>query len=270
MEIRTLITRGYNLWKSSTVVSDTCFDNVGTILQIWNGTGVLDTGTDWKHIGIGIEDQIAAYQGTNGLLVSNVQKSGEVTFFRQNEHELNINDYNFLSFWINITKWKSNADIYIKLFSSITNIVKILRVSDYVLTKRLSVWQRGMIPLQRFMIKCNINEKGCPTYVNTLTFIVDEGVDFYIDNITLIMGEVVLVAVCEPDIDTQGQSNKFLHYSPELDTYKVRTITDVPNISTQKEYTIEGDLIPNMDVEKVNKNGGLSPSITTFPQPLNL
>jgi len=68
------------------------------VYTIWNGTGVLDTGSDWVHENKGIESPIAVYQGTNGMLLSNSVVGDTIVFHRHGYFEIDINNYDFLSF----------------------------------------------------------------------------------------------------------------------------------------------------------------------------
>jgi hypothetical protein len=171
------------------------------VLTIWNGTGILDKRGDWNHHGVGNESSLAAFDGTNGLLVS-ANIGSNVRFTNTNNNLVDINKFNFLSFWINIRSWKGAGNSKIKLHSNQDNRGKSLNIVSYVKTNRLKTWQKVLINLERFDLSRNEDEIGWPCYVNELIFSFTDNVSFYIDDVKLIVGEMVPVPVNNPNFTT--------------------------------------------------------------------
>lgn len=185
-------------------VDETCPDS-GSVYIIWNGTGPLDTGSDWVHIGHGVESPVAVYRGTNGMLVNGSVAGDEIIFHRYGYSELDINNYDFLSFWINIKEWETQRDMTVRLSSTLDTQVNsgiALDLSNYVMLETLNEWQRVMIPLERFRIAADDSQVGWPTHVNILEFYIEGVINFWMDDIALVMGELITVPVCTPDMET--------------------------------------------------------------------
>lgn len=183
-------------------IDETCPD-YGSVYTIWNGTGALDIGSDWVHIGKGVESPSAVYQGTNGMLVTGSTAGDSITFQRHGNIEMNMNDYDFLSFWINLKSWQARRDVTVKLYSTLdpTN-GRALDLSNYLNLNQLNTWQRVMIPLQRFRVKADKAQVGWPTHVNQLEFYIEGQNNFWMDDVALVMGELVTLPVCSPDMET--------------------------------------------------------------------
>ena len=215
-------------------INETCPDS-GATYTIWNGTGELDTGADWVREGFGYESDKAVYEGTNGLLVVGATSADSLVFHRKAHTEIDINNYDFLSFWINIRSWGKSKDITINMYSILDNQSTELLMSNYINFNMIREWQRVMIPLKRFNIKQNTNLIGWPTYVNELKFILDSGINFWIDGVSLIMGELVTLPVCGTVMDAD-------------------LVTGVPAMNTS--------FVPNMA-----PSPRTSPPISPFPSP---
>lgn len=194
---------------STLYIDQTCPDS-GAVYTIWNGTGVLDIGSDWVHENKGVESPTAVYQGTNGILVSNSVAGDTIVFHRHGFFEIDINNYDFLSFWINLKKWESKKNIRVKLYSTQDdqqNSGIFLDLSNYLMLNSLNTWQRVMIPLKRFRIKPDKTQVGWPTHVNSLIFEIQGKHDFWLDNVSLVMGELITLPICTPTMETYQVGN---------------------------------------------------------------
>jgi hypothetical protein len=191
-------TSDYETW----YIEETCPGTVGTsVYNIWNGTGVLDIGTDWVHSGVGTESEVAMYRGTNGLLLSSTQNN-DIIYFNNSEN-VNINDYDFLSFWINIKSWPKGGEVTIKLHStSNSDPTKNVKMSDYIIFEKMNEWQRVMIPVYKFQIPNDTSKVGWPTFINELTYTMRRSVNFWIDDIALTAGKLVTLGICTPELET--------------------------------------------------------------------
>lgn len=184
MDIRTFSSRGYNLWETSDTIVD-----LDSTYAIWDGNAVGDTWPDWISTGFGIEDGSAAYESGNGLLITGAVVGDSILLHNTDYTEININNYTFLAFWLNVRDWVDNQDITFSLYSTINKSSTYLSLSTYFNFDKLQQWQRIMVPLERLNIRQSTELIGSPTYVNELEFILQPGIDFWLDNISLVVGE---------------------------------------------------------------------------------
>lgn len=181
-------------------ISETCPDT-SAMYNIWNGTGILDIGSDWLRSGVGTELAIAKYRGTNGLEVD-VDKNDEFSFYKNNYVDVDTNDYDFLSFWINLQEWDFKKDVSIKLFATSFTTGVDLNLSNYIATSSFNTWTRILIPLSHFGLKPSDTLPGWPTMVNRIRFHVKDNIRFWLDNVAFSMGALVAVPVCAPGMAT--------------------------------------------------------------------
>jgi len=181
------------------LITETCPDSAA-VYNIWNGTGILDIGTDWLRLGAGEETTVSKYRGTNGLDVVYSGHTNIVEFVRTTDS--NINDYDFLSFWINTREYHKRSDIFIRLFSSNFTYGSELHLSHYVDLSDTDHWTRAMIPISRFNLKAQFAELGWPTLINMLHFRTKGHISFWLDNVALSMGALITVPVCAPIMET--------------------------------------------------------------------
>jgi len=226
------------------LITETCPDSAA-IYNIWNGTGILDIEVDWQRTGAGVETTASKYRGTNGLDVIYDKADSVVEFTRTTDSD--INDYDFLSFWINIREWDSKKDVYIKLFSSNYTYGTTLGLSNYINTSNINTWTRVMIPLSRFNLKAQFAELGWPTLINSLTFETKGNIDYWLDNVALSMGSLVTVPVCPPDMEIADIGDL---------TMTAQNIGTVPMVATEPPG-IE-PITPDVSV------------ISPFPKPINI
>jgi len=201
-------------------INEVCADS-GSFLNIWNGTGPLDSGADWKHEGFGVESPAAVYEGTNGLLVTDSLAGKNIKFHSYSYEDVEVNNYDFLSFWINLKEWEYGKDVFINLYSNndYDNLQNI-KLSNYLKPRVFNIWQKVMIPLKRFHIKANRSMVGWPMFVNTLDFNIEGQIDFWLDNIILIVGRLETLPVCSPDMETYQSGESTLSH-PDMETYQV-------------------------------------------------
>jgi len=185
MELRTLVSSGYNLWVETT----TAVNVVDATYNIWMGTNASGVSTDWINTGVGVKSVSAAYIGDAGLFIDNVVDGDSVLLHNIDYVEVDINNYNFLSFWLNIRRWEIGKDVTLSLYSTINKSSTYVSLSTYVDFYKLQQWQRIMIPLEILDIRQSLDLDGSPTYINEIEFVLQSGVDFWLDNITLVVGE---------------------------------------------------------------------------------
>ena len=185
MELRTLVSSGYNLWGETT----TTVNVVDATYNIWMGTNASGISTDWINTGVGFKDVSAAYIGDAGLFIDNVVDGDCVLLHNIDYVEVDINNYNFLSFWLNIRRWGIGKDVTLSLYSTINKSSTYVSLSTYVDFYKLQQWQRIMIPLERLDVRQSLDLDGSPTYINEIEFVLQSGIDFWLDNITLVVGE---------------------------------------------------------------------------------
>ena len=185
MELRTLVSSGYNLWGETT----TTVNVVDATYNIWMGTNASGVSTDWINTGVGVKDVSAAYTGDAGLFIDNVVDGDSVLLHNIDYVEVDINNYNFLSFWLNIRSWEIGKDVTLSLYSTINKSSTYVSLSTYVDFYKLQQWQRIMIPLERLEIRQSLDLDSSPTYINEIDFVLQSGIDFWLDNIALVVGE---------------------------------------------------------------------------------
>jgi hypothetical protein len=162
----------------------------GAVDIIWNGTGILDTGGDWTHSGYGTETTASKHAGTNGLDMTGMTKS-DITYFTASSN-LDVSDYDMLTFWINIRDIQSNKNIQVSLYEAGGDWHS-LYLSNYInLYDNHEVWRKVYIPLSDFGISSNI--------INELRFVPTGNIDIWLDDIHVSMGTIISVAVCEPSM----------------------------------------------------------------------
>ena len=226
------------------LITEVCPDSVA-VYNIWNGTGILDLDLDWDRSGAGVETEVSRYRGTNGLDVVYSKTEDEILFTRSIDSD--INDYDFLSFWINIRKWNTKKDIYIKLFSSNYTYGQKIGLSSYVSTSNIKTWTRVMIPISRFNLKAQFAELGWPTLINSLIFQLKGDIDFWLDNVALSMGSLITVPVCPPDMEAADIGDL---------TMTAQDIGQVPMVAVTSPGIVP--ITPNISV------------ISPFPKPINI
>jgi len=146
-------------------------------LVIWNGTGEHDTGGDWLHTGHGTEEAYAKYEGTNGLDATSFTNNKKIYF--QNPLEVNVDDYDLLSMYINLKEWPSgaNASLYFEDGSSVL-------FSNYLQSFNLNIWQRVFIPIEDLGLTA-------PVDLERLTIESSASIGFYLDNVEFVVGGTV-------------------------------------------------------------------------------
>lgn len=195
-------------------ITEVCPDieDCSSVHNIWNGTGTLDIGSDWTHTGHGTESSTAVYMGTNGMLATGSAANDVITFTRS--ADFNINNFDFLSMWVNIKSWQARADVRVKLYSTNdpTN-TRELDLSNYLTLSDIDEWQRVMIPLKRFKISPNKTQVGWPTYVNRVDFTFEGANNFWLDDVSLIAAEIITSPICTPDMETTQLNTTVSHSS---------------------------------------------------------
>jgi hypothetical protein len=176
------------------------------LAHIWNGTGILDTGSDWNHSGWGFEASYAKHWGTNGLDADGMT-SGTTIYF----DTVDITDttrYDLFAMWMKINEWQQYKDLKIGMYLNGVLQGKAVNVNDYInYTGRLTDltdWQRILIPLEDF------NMPGLdPRNVNEVRFIAQGTIGVYMDDLMFGIGAVIEYYIPAPDpkmyAEEQGQ-----------------------------------------------------------------
>lgn len=178
-------------------VDETCPpEGTSVVISVWDGTGISDTATDWVRIGYGYESADSRHDGTHGLKVQSASISDDIIFHTVNYDVIDISDYTFLAFWINIRSWVQGADIIINMYSSISPDNTALHLSNYVHFGLVGEWQRVMIPILKFQLSSCADVNGYPTYINTIKFSSLVNIDFWLDEVLITMGALVEQYLC--------------------------------------------------------------------------
>jgi hypothetical protein len=188
MDILPIAWAGYCLSDCGTTYSGTCYH------VIWDGTGAEDYGADWLRSGYGFEADYAAYAGTNGLDASDMPAGQVIYFDKILEPEL-VNDYDLLTFWINLHEYNNTSDINVRLHIAEDTTEYILKLSNYVNMSRTNVWQKVFIDL------ANFNVPGNNIYVEAVSLEATGPMSFYLDDAMFSVGAVDIVTVPIQDVE---------------------------------------------------------------------
>lgn len=238
MDILPIAWAGYCLSDCGATYSGTCYH------VIWDGTGAEDYGADWLRSGFGFEADYAAYAGTNGLDAS-VMPAGQMVYFdKVLEPEL-VDDYDLLTFWINLHEYNNTSDMNIRLYVAEDSTEYILKLSNYVNMSRTNVWQKVFVDLLDF----GIPTQG--TYVETVSLEATGPMSFYLDDANFAVGSVSTVTVPIQDVELST------HFTEPADV-----IGEEYEPSVTQEFTED---IPIMNTEDVKPK--LSSSLDKIPKP---
>jgi hypothetical protein len=78
------------------------------------------------------------YRGTNGMSVIDVDNDTEMVF--TNNTLKYLDNFDFLSFWVNIRTWKSGRDFVIKLENSSGGSSNALKMANYIDYSNILDW----------------------------------------------------------------------------------------------------------------------------------
>ena len=242
MDLRYISTAGYDFFTEPCVESGTICTNI-----IWNGTGPLDEGGDWDHSKSGTEEAYAARAGTNGLDATGLKNGDQIWFSHQQGDD--ISEYDILIAWVNMRSWTSADEMGVRFQSlgSPGGWSDTVSLGDYIDMSMLNVWQRALIPLDRFYL---INYDS----VKRLEFASDGNMGMYLDDISLNVGVPIPI---EP-------------YDMAADEFGERDLSATPI-----EPSVKPDEFPGTPSKKVT-DIDLRPSMkgqtgqVPFPKPINL
>jgi len=244
------------------------------INYVWNGTGSLDIGTDWTHIGCGIENTESMYTGTNGLDLTGLA-NGSVFHFDSYKYvwvDVDVTNYDFLLLWAYVNDWEQNTHLQVSLNRDGVFNSTVLNLDNYINLTIIKQWQKVYIPLNDFNIPF---APGQLKYVNTLSFVSQGNIDLYMDDITFVIGNIFteVHAICNPTVKTQSIGTKTLDGKEIGPSMRVESV--LPNVSSP---IVEGreigskdvgfnPMMPNMKAVMDEQYSGRI--IHTFPPPKN-
>ncbi len=239
---------------------------------VWNGTGALDTGSDWIHVGYGIENSDAMHTGTNGLDLTGLIDGGAFQFesYENEWMDVEVTSYDYLVFWAYVNSWEQDKHLQANLERVGVYSGTLLNIDDYINLTVIKQWQKIYIPLDDFEIPL---AAGQLKYVNKLNFWSRGSIDLYIDDMLFVMGQAVteFVAVCNPSVVSQRIGIKALDGKEVGPSMKVENV--LPNVSSP---IVEGKVIGDKDLGFVpmtpNMRGIMDTQssdriIHTFPPP---
>ena len=246
-------------------VNETCpSEGTNIAIPIWDGTGILDVATDWVRIGYGYESIDSRHDGTHGLKVQAASILDDIIFHTTGYTVVDISDYAFLAFWINIRNWAQGADIIINMYSSTSSDHTALQLSNYVHFGLVGKWQRVMIPVLKFQLPIHDDMDGHPVYINTVKFSSLVGVDFWLDEVLITMGALVEQYLCgtyqntfsaTSEADVIGMTMAALNV-PTSSVVNERAL--VPSFAIDSSIAWTKDVPPNMDNISVDNVGNYS------------
>jgi hypothetical protein len=162
-------------------------------MALWNGTGFEDAGGDWNHSGHGVERMYAKYEGTNGLDATGFTQNKKIMFAES--HEVNVDQYDLLSMYINLKEWQSGKDVIV-YFEDGNSV----NLSAYADTTKLNEWQRVLIPFTDLGLTA-------PIEISKLTLESGGNMGFYLDNVMVTVGAVTtkVIAIEKPRMSAEAQ-----------------------------------------------------------------
>jgi len=167
-----------------------------SIKNIWNGTGVLDIGSDWTHSAFGVETEQARHSGTYGLDAIGMSNNTSILFLAPGVSNILLDDYDFLRLWVNVRDWVSGINMTVQFKTVGSSNSDIVNLNSYLDTGILDVWQKALIPVTDF----GFNTGGI--YLNKLILKSKGNISIWLDDIALTMGtrEQIAISICAPDI----------------------------------------------------------------------
>lgn len=131
----------------------------GSPVNLWNGTGVDDTGSDWTASGEGSETTASKKEGTNGWDTGATTTTNDETVF-DNESMIDVNGtYDELEFWMQPKAYPTGSKFRIRFVDSSDNLVgNNVLVDNYVSNMDLDVWQKVSIPISDFNLDGNVQK----------------------------------------------------------------------------------------------------------------
>lgn len=127
--------------------------STGTPVNVWDGTGAADTGTnDWAVNGEGAESAAAVHTGTNGWDSGVTTDTNDITRFSDPGGDSDIaGTYAELRFWMQPKAFPAGARLRVEWQKADnTQNGATLNVANYVSNMDLDVWQEVAIPIADF------------------------------------------------------------------------------------------------------------------------
>jgi hypothetical protein len=202
------------------------------VLIVWNGTGVDDVGGDWEHSGHGFEASYAKYNGTNGLDATELEENSSIMFSSETPDV--IEDYDLLTFMLNIKSWQESKGITIDLYNIIGAQGIALDLEYYADLSFIDEWQKIYIPLEDFGFS-SWGISDIDTFVDRLNFVSSGNIDIYLDDIQFGMGQVIkkVYGITTPEVDTEHAGDLNVKGEAELIGVKVLDLVPTPNMDAQ-------------------------------------
>ena len=224
-----------------TVISGAICTNI-----IWNGTGALDESGDWDHSKSGTETANSMRTGTNGLDATGLSKNSQI-WFSYNQGD-DISDYDMLIAWVNMRSWTSGDVMNIRFHSlgSPGGWSDTISLGDYIDMSMFNMWQRALIPLNRFDL---INYDR----VDILEFESNGSMGMYLDDISLNVGVPIPIGPYDMTGDEFGE--------------KTQT-GDEPVLSVRPDVPTPPDKRVNLPDLKPSMKG--KAGVIPYPKPINL
>ena len=124
----------------------------GTPVNIWNGTGAGDSGSDWTRSGIGSETTPSAHAGTNGLDTGVTANTDSIVFDSGSMQDIDAL-VDSVEFWVQLKALVGGGDVRACFVDDTDTLVGVTqKVSDYLSNLDLNVWQKVTIPVSDFAL----------------------------------------------------------------------------------------------------------------------
>jgi hypothetical protein len=130
----------------------------GSPVNLWNGTGIDDTGADWTASGTGSETTASKKNGTNGWDTGVAALNDDTVF--NNGSMVDIDgSYDSLDFWMQVKAYPVGSKMKIRWLDSADSVVgNNVNVDDYVDNMDIDEWKAVSIPIEDFGLDGNVQK----------------------------------------------------------------------------------------------------------------
>lgn len=151
----------------------------GVPVNVWNGTGVTDFGSDWTRSGVGSETAQSAHSGTNGL-DSGVTTQNDSLVFDSGSMQNIAGIVDQVEFWIQLKALVSGGQVRIGWMDDTNTLVgTTVRLRNYLSNFDLNEWKKVTIPIEDFGLTGNARKLF-------IRFINVNGLHIWVDDIAVV------------------------------------------------------------------------------------
>lgn len=151
----------------------------GTPVNIWNGTGILDVGSDWTRSGVGSETAQSAHSGTNGL-DSGVTTQNDMIVFDAGSMQDIASLVSQVELWVQLKVVVGGGNVRVFWVDDTDTMVgNGVLLSNYLSNFDLDDWKKPIIPIEDFNLTTDVQKL-------VFRFINVSGIHLWIDDVAAI------------------------------------------------------------------------------------